>query len=161
MTALFFLHFAAVIAYVVPWPDDHDGAYQLSKTYIQPLMLRQKWNMFRKPNKWDKLLVHEGQTAQGDWVELVPTNAAPEGWFVRMGYARMTKVHNVVAFEGERKQFTPDYADWLCRTADPAVTSIRLTKRAVKHRSRREWAQDPRPPQEIRDKVVWEQPCQP
>ena len=161
MTVLFALHFAAVVAYIAPWPDEVDGAYQLSKHYIQPLMLRQKWNMFRKPNKWDKLLVHEGQTRSGEWVELMPTNAAPEEWFVRWSYSRMTKVHNVVAFEGDTKQFTPDYADWLCRNAPLDVVSLRLTKRAVKHRSRKQWAQQDRPAQEIRDTVVWEQPCPP
>jgi hypothetical protein len=159
MTVLFALHFAAVVAYIAPWPDGMDGAYQVSKHYIHPLMLLQKWNIFLKPNKWDKLLVHEGQTTSGEWVELVPTNAAPEGWFVRWGYSRMTKVHNVVAFEGDDKHFTLDYADWLCRNAPDDVVALRLTKRAVKHRSRKQWAKADRPPQRIKDKVVWEQSC--
>lgn len=73
----------------------------------------------------------------------------------------MTKVHNVVAFERDPKQFTPDYSDWLCRNALLEVVSVRLTKRAVKHRSRKQWAQQHRLPQEIRDTVVWEQPCPP
>ena len=56
---------------------------------------------------------------------------------------------------------TPDYSDWLCRNAPLEVVSVRLTKRAVKHRSRKQWAQQDRLPQEIRDTVVWEQPCPP
>lgn len=159
LTLLFTLHIVLVCAYVSPWPEHTLGLNELATKTLPRVGLRQKWNMFRKPNKWDKLLIHEGLRADGSTVELMPSNAAPEGWFVRWGYDRMTKTHNIVAFEKEPKQFTPEYADWLCRNAPDDVVGVRLTKRAVKHRSRKQWAKEPPPEMPVKDTVVWEQAC--
>jgi hypothetical protein len=160
LSVCFVLHLAAVVVYVWPWTEQLTGVRAVVTPYLHVLQLRQKWNMFRKPQTWDKFLVHEGIRADGTVIEVLPQNTAPTEPFFKVIYDRRVKAHFLVAYEKtDPKVFTPDYADWVCRQAPDDVVSIRLQKRAVKHLSPKQWRRSP--DRERRELVylVWEQDC--
>ncbi len=142
LSVWFVAHVLLVVNYVLPWQEVR-VLDPLSKPYVHALLLKQEWNMFRKPSRWNKFLVHEGLRSDGSVFELEPQRTKPDEPFFRVVYDRRTKVHFVVAFEKEGQEiFRPDYAEHLCRE-HPEAQRVRLIKRSVKHLSAKQWRRDP------------------
>jgi hypothetical protein len=142
LSVWFVVHVLMVVNYVLPW-EEARLLDPVSKPYVHALLLKQEWNMFRAPSRWNKFLVHEGVRADGSVFELEPQRTKPETPFFKLVYDRRTKVHFVVAFERAGKEiFRPDYAAYLCRE-HPEAERVLLTKRSVKHLKPRQWRKDP------------------
>lgn len=162
LSLLFVFHLTMVSVYV--WPDVawQPPGQQLAKTWIRTLNLRQSWNMFRNPSKWNRFLDHEGLRADGTVVVVVPNREPPPGAFLRMTYERELKLqHNIASGAKAYPSAMGEYVDWVCRQAPEDVVGLRLVKRSERHLSPREWQEQPDKERQQRHSTIWEGPCPP
>ena len=159
LSALFVFHFTMVVAYVWPWPDQVEVLEPISDPWLEVPNLRQKWNMFRNPGRWDSFMDHRGVLADGTEIDVLPSNEPPDGAFLRLRYARSTKAQNIVAYEKEPTRYRQHYAAWVCRQAPEEVVAVRLVKRRVKHRTMTQWVRNPQAERKVTEALLIEVEC--
>ncbi|MCB9760682.1 MAG: hypothetical protein H6739_12640 [Alphaproteobacteria bacterium] len=131
----------------------------ISDPWVEGVQLRQSWNMFRKPWRWDTWLVAEGITADRQSRILVESNRPPDGPFLRASYDRMKKLQNHLVTQGAKNdRYRELFADWLCRQ-HPDVVTVRLSKHKFKHLTPDEALQQPPPAPEQRFELLYETEC--
>lgn len=159
LSVLFAFHLSMVVAYVWPWPEQVEFIEPISDPWVETPNLRQKWNMFRNPGRWDSFLEHRGVLADGTEVTVLPSNEPPDGDFLKLRYARTVKAQNIVAYEKEPTRYRQHYAAWVCAQADEEVLAVRLVKKRVKHRKMREWLRNPNSERKVTETLLLEVEC--
>jgi hypothetical protein len=114
----------------------------------------QSWRMFRKPGTYNRFLIHEGLTADGEVVQIQRDTRPPEGRFVVLDYGRWRKVQYTLSVDDK---YLDGYADWVCRQAPDDVESIRL--RVYKYKKHTPKTARTGKARKEKDAVLLERPC--
>ena len=153
-------HLLMVVNYVWINEDQKKILRPISMPYIHWLQLTQKWHMFKSPAKWDRFLEPVGIRPDGSEISMDIAVDPPEGSFLHLRYNRWIKVHNIVAYEKEgKRRYGEPLARWLCTQFPEPVTEVRLNVRKERHRSPRQWRQEPLPPRKSETFEIARSPC--
>lgn len=159
LSVLAVLHGLALVDQV--WPDGDTERTRLpwTRPWVQLAQLGQRWNMFKALGPRGAYLRSEGLDAQGQARVLLPSNAPPEGPFLRLRYSRMVKVASTVTKESPTGGYSRAYAAWLCRQAPPEVVAVRLVRERLRRPTLAEHRGHPDAPTTRTDELILERPC--